>query len=322
MWPFNRHKDHQGKGKHAGPAAGQGTEATQPPSQQSGPDNPPSEAAENSDSRESRDYRDDPATTPEGPWRQAEVPQAPDPTEGRSGYTNPQTPQGYTNTQTPTHYQGEPSQTDCGEETTRAHSQEQDITGDVAGWSAISTEPNIAAPTPSVDITPDHGARVPGSTEGASSQFDAEPRGGSDTAAPNASARPEIVLPQPDVADPVDAEPRAFPEPLVIGDMPTLRSDPRGLPKPDQVPGPVAADSVLDGADFEGLMIRGASLRGDRHRYEATVRQDSMGIWRVGDRETPAILVCVTDGGYTLVISMILRTRGFSPVSTRYRPVF
>lgn len=55
-------------------------------------------------------------------------------------------------------------------------------------------------------------------------------------------------------------------------------------------------DSVLDGADFEGLLIRGASLRGDRHRYEATVRQDSMGMWVIGSGETAAVLVCVTDG--------------------------
>ncbi len=30
----------------------------------------------------------------------------------------------------------------------------------------------------------------------------------------------------------------------------------------------------------------------------------------------------ITKTSFTLVISMILRTRGFSPVSTRYRPVF
>jgi serine/threonine protein phosphatase PrpC len=97
-------------------------------------------------------------------------------------------------------------------------------------------------------------------------------------------------------AGPWDTEPHAFPEPLVIGTMPALRSDPRGLPNPDQVPERVVPDSVLDGADFGGLLIRGASLRGDRHRYEATVRQDSMGMWRVGDSETAAVLVCVTDG--------------------------
>ena len=90
--------------------------------------------------------------------------------------------------------------------------------------------------------------------------------------------------------------PHSFPEPLVIGPTPALRSDPRGLPDPAQVPGSAVPDTILDGADLDRLLIRAASLRGDRHRYEAIVRQDSMSVWQVGDAVTEAVLVCVGDG--------------------------
>jgi serine/threonine protein phosphatase PrpC len=53
---------------------------------------------------------------------------------------------------------------------------------------------------------------------------------------------------------------------------------------------------VLDGADLAGLTIRGASLRGDEHRYFGSPRQDSMGMWWIEEAETAALLVCATDG--------------------------
>lgn len=88
------------------------------------------------------------------------------------------------------------------------------------------------------------------------------------------------------------ADETTFPEPLVIGAQPKLLSDPKGLPDSQfKVP-----DTVLDGADLEGLAIRAASLRGDDHRFFATTRQDSMDISRISDGHTEAILVCVADG--------------------------
>lgn len=83
-----------------------------------------------------------------------------------------------------------------------------------------------------------------------------------------------------------------FPEPLVIGAQPRLRSDPRGLPD-DQFKVP---DTVLDGADLKGLSIRAASLRGDEHRYFTTTRQDSMDISRIWDGQAEALIICVADG--------------------------
>ncbi len=81
-------------------------------------------------------------------------------------------------------------------------------------------------------------------------------------------------------------------EPIVIGNEPRLRSELNWLPSDNfAVP-----DTVLDGAYAPGLAIRGASVRGDEHRFYGTTRQDSMGIWRVTDSHTDAFLVCVADG--------------------------
>ena len=84
----------------------------------------------------------------------------------------------------------------------------------------------------------------------------------------------------------------SFPVPLIIGPEPKLTSAPRGLPDAAST----VPDTVLDGADLPGLVIRGASIRGDEHRYFGITRQDSMGIWALADGQAEAYLVCVADG--------------------------
>ena len=83
-----------------------------------------------------------------------------------------------------------------------------------------------------------------------------------------------------------------FPGPPLVGPEPNLRSDLRGLSDDwHKVP-----DTVLDGADVGDLAIRGASVRGDAHRYESNTRQDAMDISRVRDGEIDVMLGCVADG--------------------------
>jgi serine/threonine protein phosphatase PrpC len=88
-----------------------------------------------------------------------------------------------------------------------------------------------------------------------------------------------------------------FPAPAVIGRSPSFGPFLGPLPEsPAAASGLAVPDTVLDGAEFPGLTIRGASLRGDDHHARQEVRQDSMGMWRVTDGETAAILVCAADG--------------------------
>ncbi|GGL56755.1 hypothetical protein GCM10014719_67700 [Planomonospora parontospora subsp. antibiotica] len=80
-----------------------------------------------------------------------------------------------------------------------------------------------------------------------------------------------------------------FPEPLIIGRTPALKSAPGPLPTA-RYTGP---DTVLDGADLPGLTIRAASIRGDYHRYDGLPRQDALGIRPLSESR---VLVCVADG--------------------------
>ncbi|TYK45962.1 protein phosphatase 2C domain-containing protein [Actinomadura decatromicini] len=67
---------------------------------------------------------------------------------------------------------------------------------------------------------------------------------------------------------------------------------PRGLPRSDEA----VPDTVLDGADFERLVVRAASLRGDEHRYYGEPRQDSVALWPVTLAGGDALVACVADG--------------------------
>ncbi|MEU0521672.1 protein phosphatase 2C domain-containing protein [Streptosporangium sp. NPDC006007] len=97
-------------------------------------------------------------------------------------------------------------------------------------------------------------------------------------------------LPAPEEAA-IAAGPPTFTPPLDYGKPHVKAGKPRGLPS-DAIP-----DTIIDGADYEGLTVRGVSLRGDDHRYNTGPRQDSMGLWilhRPG--KVDWLLVCVADG--------------------------
>src|ERR1700691_3239939 len=78
-----------------------------------------------------------------------------------------------------------------------------------------------------------------------------------------------------------------FPTPPVLGAGPSFA--PFLGPLPESVAamtGHAVSDTVLDGAEFTGLTVRGASIRGDDHRARQEVRQDAMGMWQITDGET------------------------------------
>jgi serine/threonine protein phosphatase PrpC len=84
-----------------------------------------------------------------------------------------------------------------------------------------------------------------------------------------------------------------FQAPPEYGNPHERAGKPRGIP----TIGRAAPDMVVDGADFPGLTVRGASLRGDDHRYNRETRQDSMGLWTLRHpREGDVLLACVADG--------------------------
>ena len=57
-----------------------------------------------------------------------------------------------------------------------------------------------------------------------------------------------------------------------------------------------APDSVLEEADYPGLAIRAASLRGDAHRFRRESRQDSLLLCELPHSGGHAVLACVADG--------------------------
>lgn len=57
-----------------------------------------------------------------------------------------------------------------------------------------------------------------------------------------------------------------------------------------------APDSVLEEADYPGLAIRAASLRGDAHRFRRESRQDSLVLCELPHSGGRAVLACVADG--------------------------
>ncbi len=141
------------------------------------------------------------------------------------------------------------------------------------------------------------GGNDPGSTPHDALPTEPEPERDSHPAVPG---RPLIPM---TVAVPEDTLPGAvsatgFPAPPVIGKPPRYAPSFAGaLPESRAATvGPAVPDTLLDGADLTGLTVRGASLRGDRHRYTKEVRQDAMGIWQVGDDAAGALLVCAADG--------------------------
>lgn len=152
------------------------------------------------------------------------------------------------------------------------------------------------APLPDPPAGPDPRAPAPPQPEAGVSAPSAAPPvtpSGAPSAAPPAEAG-AAESPAGPQEEPAAASVRpAFPAPRSYGDPHPRAGKPRGFP-PDRDAVP---DTVIDGADFHGLTVRGASLRGDDHRYQRELRQDSMGLWTLTDRHGKEVLLaCVADG--------------------------
>ena len=101
-----------------------------------------------------------------------------------------------------------------------------------------------------------------------------------------------------------------FPEPVVIGASPSFPAKLGTLSTTAaNMSGSAVPDTALDGADLPGLLVRGASLRGEDHRNTGIIRQDSMGMWRVTDGKLAAVLACATDGVGSEPLSTGARSR-------------
>ncbi|MBW8485531.1 protein phosphatase 2C domain-containing protein [Actinomadura parmotrematis] len=121
-------------------------------------------------------------------------------------------------------------------------------------------------------------------------------------------------------APPGDAAPAAdVPPPLVIGRPSRLRSAPG---RPPAAPHPkldaVRPDSEIDGAELPGLVVRAASVRGDAHRYQGTLRQDSMKLRPLGE---DGVVLCVADGLGSRPLSHVGSDRAVQEAS-RHVPAF
>ncbi|MFD9373046.1 protein phosphatase 2C domain-containing protein [Streptomyces sp. NPDC060020] len=91
---------------------------------------------------------------------------------------------------------------------------------------------------------------------------------------------------------------RGYPELPYVGSRPPAYSpDPVRLPLPEGARTElVIPDIALDGARYGRLTVRGASVKGDLHRYRGEQRQDAMLLTQVGDGADELLFLAVADG--------------------------
>lgn len=95
-----------------------------------------------------------------------------------------------------------------------------------------------------------------------------------------------------------EAAPEAVPGPSGFVPPPVLTRPVHSSYHARELPGQewAAPDTVIDEADYEGLHLRAASLRGDKHRYEKDTRQDAFGLYEFEHSGRRFVLACVADG--------------------------
>lgn len=113
------------------------------------------------------------------------------------------------------------------------------------------------------------------------------------------AARRRVVSPPPQQLQPRQPpqkrqppQPRQPPPPTPPWAAEGVVVQPRGLPRD----GEPSADTVLDGAVAEPLTIRAASVRGDRHRLDMTLRRDAFAFRTLDGWPEPVLLSVVAAG--------------------------
>lgn len=169
---------------------------------------------------------------------------------------------------------------------------------------AVPAESSVASEESSASssaVPASRGYEDPGRSRGDLGDGDPVPGGYGNTRAEGVSAGSSVVPGESPAAqggssaapEESPAPPAVFPAPRMYGNPHPRAGVPRGLPTVPRA----APDLVVDGADFPGLTVRGASLRGDDHRYNGETRQDSMGLWTLPNpRGGEVLLACVADG--------------------------
>lgn len=137
--------------------------------------------------------------------------------------------------------------------------------------SAYAAPPSPA--TGSGDPAPDAGPARP----------DTGPEAGAEGAGPSA---------EPPASGGTEQDRRGFVPPPVLTRPVHSAYHAKGLPLQTWA----VPDTVIDEADYEGLAIRAASLRGDGHRFKRESRQDSFGLYEMEHENKRLVLTCVADG--------------------------
>jgi hypothetical protein len=106
------------------------------------------------------------------------------------------------------------------------------------------------------------------------------PRAPRPSPAPAPSPSP---TPPPASAPPSPAAPAPAAAPHVGSRPPTYSPEPTLLPAAPERLAAYVPDTVLDGAQYPGLTLRAASIRGDRARYRGEPRTDALLLTRFGD---------------------------------------
>ncbi|WP_150241578.1 protein phosphatase 2C domain-containing protein [Nocardiopsis quinghaiensis] len=129
---------------------------------------------------------------------------------------------------------------------------------------------------------------TPASEEsGERTEPEADPGGARDEQAGEGEENPQKE--DPEKADTV--VPRFTPPPVLTRAVHAAYHA-RGLPTQEWA----VPDTVVDEADYGGLALRAASLRGDGHRFKRESRQDAFGLYELAHGDGRFALACVADG--------------------------